>query len=188
MVEVFLRVQVPVLNQSITARDAYPLKKQRLVNISTLSSKDIRAGNLDIEDSIICVYKIGLILAPGEVIAWTNRLKKLSSTRHRNIALRIAHGDIFSNSRLFRFGLNNSATCLNCPEPSETIQHRLLECPKAKEAWNKLDVVKTKLQLTPLVDHTLENILGAGIRRSKLELALQLELMLRLSTKSDGNA
>ena len=124
-----------------------------------------------------------LILAPGEVLAWTSRLKVLSSTRHRNIALRIAHGDIFSNSRLFRFGLKNSPDCLNCHEPNETIVHRLLECPKAWEAWLKLDAIKIKLKLTPLINHTLENIMGAGTRRSKLELALQLELMLRLSTK-----
>ena len=49
----------------------------------------------------------------------------------------------------------------------------------------KLDEAKLKLKLTPLSNYTLVNVLGAGLRRTKLELAIQLELLLRLSTKSE---
>ena len=173
------------LNTEIDRTEAYPYQGNRIVKVSTLSSKDLRESAITLEESIICVYKTGLILTPGEVLSWTSKIKKLTSTRHKNIALRVAHGDIFSNSRLFKFGLRATPACSNCQEPIETVQHRLYECPMAQEAWLKLDEAMLKLKLTPLSNYTLENVLGAGLRRNKLELALQLELLLRLSTKSE---
>ena len=135
------------------------------------------------EEQIICLYKAGLALTPGEVLAWTKRIKKLTSTRHRNIILRVAHGDIFSNERLFRFGLANDPKCLNCPEPIETIKHRLIECPKAREAWTKLEELKNRAGLSTLTAITLENVLGADENTSKLELALQAELIHKLTSR-----
>ena len=96
------------------------------------------------------------------------------------------HGDIFSNSRLFKFRLRDSPACLNCNEPMDTIQHRLIECPKAREAWLKLNEAKLFLNLNPLVELSLENIMGAKDLRNKIELSLQAELILRLSTKSEA--
>ena len=80
-----------------------------------------------------------LILTPGEVISWTKKIKKLTSTRHENILLRAAHGDIFSIARLLKFGLKDNPKCSNCPEPVEANQHRIAECPKAIETWRKLE-------------------------------------------------
>ena len=177
---------IQLRNPTINIAEAYPQGHNKLLNISTISCKEIREGKSNLEESIICTYKIGLILQPGEVLSWTKRMKSLTSTRHKNILLRAAHGDIFSNSRLFKFRLRDSPSCLNCQEPIDTIQHRLLECPKAAVAWSKLDEAKLQLGLTPLTNYTRENILGAGERRSKLELALQAELILRLSTKSES--
>ena len=154
--------------------------------LTTLSSKDLRLSRSSDEDSMINVYKIGLILDPGELICWTNRLKKLTSIRHRNLILRVAHGDIFSNSRLCKFGLRDSSNCQNCDEPVETIRHRLLDCAKAREAWGQLDEARNILHLPVPSTLSIENILGAGERLDKISLAIQAELLLKLSTKSDG--
>ena len=134
---------------------------------------------------MICVYKIGLVLTPGELLSWTKRVKKLTSTRHRNIILRAAHGDIFSNARLHRFNLTDNPGCMNCQEPNESIQHRLLECPNATRAWMKLNDLKVRLGLMPLSALTLENILGANDNLSKLELALNAELVHRLASSKE---
>ena len=166
----------------LDALNCYPLKSMALVNVTNLSSKSLRLNRETIEDQMICIYKVGLILDPGEVISWTRRMKKLTSTRHRNLLLRVAHGDIFSNERLHRFGLTDEPKCLNCPEPVESILHRIIECPLARQAWEELERFKPRAGLTPLTDLSLENLLGAKDHISKIELALQAELLHKLTS------
>ena len=163
----------------------YPTKNHQIVKISGLTSKALRINQHVKEDQMICVYKIGLILTPGELISWTYRASKLTSTRHKNIILRVAHGDIFSNDRLFRFNLIDSPACRNCNELNESIQHRILECQLAANAWTKLNESKSRLGLSPLTDLTLENILGAKDNLNKIEFALNAELIHKLTSRSE---
>ena len=168
--------------QRIPQNDLYPLKGHQLVKLMTLSSKQIRLNRISMEDSIICVYKTGLLLAPGEVLAWTKGLRKLTSTRHKNIILRLVHGDIFSNARLACFGLIPDSSCPNCNERSESILHKILECPVAVEAWQEMERAKLSLDLNNLSDLSLANLVGAKDRLGKLELTLQAELIHRLTS------
>ena len=172
-------------NGSIAMPHLITTRNQTVTNVSRLSSKQIRLGKVEDSELMICVYKLGLILNPGELLAWTQRIKRLTSTRHRNILLRLAHGDIFSNSRLFKFGLKDSPRCENCPEAIESIQHRIIECPKALRSWQLLEESKRKLNLNNLSDLSIENLIGAKDRLNKIELALQAELILKLTSKSD---
>ena len=174
------------IETNFNANEAYPTKKMTLVVVSSLSSKDIRCDLTNEEEKIICLYKIGVALDPGEVLSWTSKVKKLTSTRHKNILLRMVHGDIFSNSRLFKFGLRNSPNCANCHENVETIQHRVNECPKAIEAWTKLNSAKRQLGLKEFSDLSLESLIGAKERPTKIELALNAELILRMTSESEG--
>ena len=176
--------QINVANDDVNALSAYVLRQHSIVDIGGLSSKILRE-NLNTVDPI-CIYKLGTILTPGELLCWTRMTRKLTSSRHKNILLRVMHGDIFSNERLHRFGLRDSPACSNCDELVETREHRIIECQQAREAWRELEVIKDKLSLTTLSDLSLENLVGAKDPLNKLELALQAELMLKLSTKSDG--
>ena len=168
------------------AKNFYPKRRGILVNVSTLSSKDFRIKE-SYDDQLICIYKLGLILNPGEVKCWTKKLKRLTSTRHRNILLRLVHGDIFSNSRLFRFGLATDPKCLNCSEPSETIAHRISSCPEAQKAWQELERLKVEIGLVPLTDLSIDNLVGAKDNLGKLELTLQAELLHRLTSSNKIN-
>ena len=105
----------------------------------------------------------------------------MTSTRHKNVLLRAIHGDIFSNGRMFRFGLIPDPKCLNCHDQSESSLHRLIECPKAAEAWELLERAKLRLNLQPLSDMSIENLLGAKDRVNRLELTLNAELHLYIS-------
>ena len=105
-------------------RDLFVSDSGNVLKISAMSSRDIRGHQTSDEDKVICLYKLGLVLDPGEVLAWTSKIRKLTGTRHKNILLRVVHGDIFSNSRLHRFGLRDSSNCSNCPELMETIEHK----------------------------------------------------------------
>ena len=178
--------QQPILINGLTSLEAYPDKGSSLKRISTLSSKQLRISRSPNEETMQCIYKLGLIMTPGELKAWTIRIKKLTSTRHKNILLRAAHGDIFSNSRLFKFGLKDDPKCSNCDEPIETVIHRLVECPKALAAWTLLEENKRKLGLTTLSDLTIENLMGTKDRIGKIELALQAELILKLTSRSES--
>ena len=176
-----LRQVLPVVDVS----RIFPTRTKDLSVLGTLSSKALRLNMLDEEATIICLYKIGAILDPGEVLNWTSKTRKLTSTRHRNILLRIAHGDIFANDRLFRFGLRATSNCSNCHELIETTIHRIKDCPKAVLAWTKLDELKTRIGLNRMSDLEIENLIGARDNLSKIELALNAELLLKLSTKSE---
>ena len=178
-------VGLPIVNQGLDSLDAYPTRAKVLTCISNLSSKQLRIGRMKDEDTMQCILKIGLLLTPGELLSWTLRLKKLTSTRHKNILLRTVHGDIYSNSRLFKFGLKDDPKCCNCPEPIETVIHKIAECPKAIEAWNKLERTKRRLNLNTLSDLTIENLVGAKDRVGKVELALQAELILKLTSRGE---
>ena len=135
---------------------------------------------------MIEVFKIGPVLTHGELSSWTHRLKRLTSVRHKNILLRLAHGDIFSNSRLHKFGLRASPACANCQEQVDTIHHRVRECPTVINAWRLLNDAKLRIGMMPLVDLSIESILGMKERLSKIELALNAELILRVTSKSEG--
>ena len=174
------------LNVNFDPYGVYPGRNETAVCVSTLSSRDLRQTRYNVEDNMICVYKIGMILDPGEVSAWTSNTRKLTSIRHRNILLRTAHGDIFSNSRLFKFRLRNDPSCNNCPDRLETVLHRISECPHAILAWNKLNEAKVALGLSVLSDLSIESLLGAKGNPNKLELALNAELILKLTTRSEG--
>ena len=175
-----------IINANVEPAEMLPTNTKCIANITAMSSKQLRLSQTNESDKLICLYKLGLALTPGEVAAWTNKLRKLTSTRHRNILLRAAHGDIFSNSRLFRFGLRDNPKCANCQEAMETILHRICECPLALETWNKLEEAKRELGLRCLTDLTIENLMGAKDKLSKIELALNAELILKITSKGEG--
>ena len=88
-------------------------------------------------------------------------------------------------TRPHRFGLRDSAGCSNCNEPNETPQHRIIGCPNAVRAWELLDELKRRIGLNQLTDISIDNLLGAKDRLSKIELALQSELLLRIISSSE---
>ena len=84
-----------------------------------------------------------------------------------------------------RFKLRISPSCSNCPEPNESIVHRVLECPNAVRAWELMDDIKVRLGMNRLTDKTIESIVGVKEKLSKLELTLHAELILKLTSNSE---
>ena len=178
----------PVNNVSnIPPFNLYPIATGRVLKLTEVTSKTFRTGLIDFEDQVICLYKSGLTLQPGEVLSWATKIRKLTSTRHKNSVLRIAHGDVYTNDRLCRFGLIDNPKCIHCDHPIETLIHRLIECPNAARAWHLLSQKLSDLDLIPMGQPTLENILGVGEDLSKLTFALVSELALKLAS-GNGNA
>ena len=156
---------------------AYPTAPGVITSMPQLKSSTFRKTRLDEANSIICLYKIGLALTPGEVKNWTKRIRKITSVRHRSLILRIAHGDIYSNSRLHKFGLIDSPMCNNCNTDLETIEHKFITCPKAAECWRALCEIKNELSIPDDGVGSIETVLGTGENYTKLSLALNCELL-----------
>ena len=158
----------------------YPVNQGQMGDLRKLSSQKIRKLRTDDQIRLICIYKIGLILDPAEVMAWTKKCRKLTSVRHRSTILRIAHGDILSNSRLFKFGLKPLPQCENCNCESETIVHKILNCPVTQRAWSELSAQKEKLGMVSSSSPSLEEILGVRGEDNKLAMAMNMELLVKI--------
>ena len=69
---------------------------------------------------------------------------KLTSTKHKNIILRVAHGDIYTQSKLFRFGMSGSDSCPRCNE-TEDLRHKYIHCDYVKRIWQSANLYLNKL-------------------------------------------
>jgi hypothetical protein len=62
----------------------------------------------------------------------------LHAPRDRFYKFRILHGDIFCNTRMYKFKMVTSPNCKYCPNTQETVRHVLWDCPRAAQAWSYL--------------------------------------------------
>ena len=140
------------------------------------------------KQELITEYKVGLTLTRGEALNWANRISKLSSVRHRSTMLRIAHGDIYTNEKLFRFGLTDSDKCDRCDE-TDTLRHKFVDCAYVKEIWKHLyRLTNTILTNNPNRLDPVGASLGTSIDTSPTVTAINAEILQRiLSLKKDQN-
>jgi hypothetical protein len=150
-----------------------------LVDMNKLRSKDLR--DLLYTTDPICVFKLGAIMSPRESLMWGEALRKVTSIRHRNTLLRVAHGDIYTRAKQHRFGLNNSADCFNC-NGYEDLPHKIFECEYVKKIWNLvIPLTNTLKPVNHLEIASIENrILGATGCCDPLILTIHAEILLRI--------
>ena len=71
----------------------------------------------------------------SEALNWGSRLNKLTSIKHRNILLRVAHGEFYTKLKLQRFNLIDNSSCPRCGH-IEDLRHKFVECAYVKRIWN----------------------------------------------------
>jgi hypothetical protein len=101
-----------------------------------MTSRQIR-DQLEDEEPIAC-FRSGIILTPQESKTWGLRIRKLKAVKHRNILLSVAHGNVYTLDRKFRYGLVESPLC-ECGELDD-LTHRLWECKRARRIWKHIGV------------------------------------------------
>ena len=154
----------------------------KLIDLVRASSKAIREARA-IKDPI-CIYKIGAVMTPLEVENWGNSLKRLSSVRHRNTILRVAHGEVYSKEKLVRFGLINNENCPRCGH-REDLRHKIIDCPYVKRIWSSV-LGMTGLTLN---DPELENrIIGCYRGCTQAKLTLHAEILSRILSLKDNES
>ncbi len=65
--------------------------------------------------------------------------KALHSTRDKFYKYRLLNGDIFCNSRMFKFKMVESQNCVLCDNSVETIKHLIWDCQRSKNVWDYLN-------------------------------------------------
>ena len=112
--------------------------------INSLTSKQIRLTRTS--NVPILFFKIGPIMTPGQSLTWANALNRVTSTKHKDIFLRTAHGELYSKDRLARRGLIADATCPRCDQ-IETLKHKYFECPYVQSIWQKTFAITDKIRI-----------------------------------------
>jgi len=102
----------------------YPVA-DKLKPLKDMSSKQLRIARTTLDP--ICVFKIGLILDPKDSMSYMLKVNSLTSIRLKNNLLRALHNEVYTNARLFKFGLTESSLCDKCQQV-DTLEHRLLNC------------------------------------------------------------
>ena len=161
----------------------YPCKAS-LKELKNLTTKEIRLERS--EDEPYCIFKFGLILTPAECITWCNKVRKLSSVRHKTTILKIAHGDVYSNERKYRFGLTDSPNCARCQQV-ETVEHKMKDCFYVKKIWDatKHWVDKLRIQSAPI--DPIDLTLGAFQDSNLTSMTIIAEVLLRILRIRDSD-
>ena len=152
----------------------------RFKSLQNCSSKIIR--DTFSKPELITSYKIGLDLSRSEALNWANRLSKLCSVRHRNILLRVAHGEIYTNEKLARFGLIDSNKCDRCDEV-DTLLHKFIDCGYVKEIWKHLSLVTASIRTTNQVGvDPIKSSLSATMDSNLTITTINAEILQRILT------
>ena len=154
----------------------------RLQDLSKATSKEIRLSISDKDP--ITIYKIGVFLTPSEALSLANQINKITSVRHKDILLRLMHGELYSRERLSRYGLVDTPNCSRCME-TETLTHKYLECPYTRAIWSKCLNLTKELRMN--YDPNEEEIdkIFCCHEPDKLILTIHAEIMLRIRGLKD---
>jgi len=167
------------LNINLTEIDyrAYPIGGYPK-ELGKCSAREIRLCRSSKEQ--ICNFKIGLTLTPTESKTWLSMLKAITSVKHRSTMLRVAHGEIYSKERMFRFRLTDDQHCDHCGE-TETIAHKLFNCERAANLWRELNrITDTTLTVIDPDTNAIARNLGAFLNTNKFVLTVNAELLTSL--------
>ena len=177
-------VAIPLGTQDVSLNKGYFIN-DLFKPLEALASKEIRLSRSNHEP--VRSYKIGLEMTETQSLSWSLKLAKLKSTRHKNILLRVAHGDIYTNEKLFRFGMQPSPLCPRCQE-IDTLQHKFLNCDYIKRIWAEAyKYTRTIVTTNPANEDPTEAALGAYKDANIATVTLNAEILLRISWLKPNN-
>jgi hypothetical protein len=178
-----LRVHNLIDDTSILNNLSWIFKSGKEMDMSLLTSKELR--NLMVTHDPICLPKIGAIVGPNEVVHWGHCITRLSSVKHRNLILRVAHGEVYTKEKLCRIGLIESPNCTRC-DSVETLQHKIFECEYTQRIWN-LTLNLTRHLNTSSTDNVDRDklILGMDVGSTPTTMTIHAEVINRIMSLKD---
>ena len=152
--------------------------------LHSVSSKQIRESRSQAQ--VIKEFKIGMQLTNTEGLSWGLKLSKVTSVKLRNIILRVAHGDIYTEEKLHRFGLIDSPICPRCNE-IEDLKHKFVDCDYIQRIWKHvLESVKSITTIDPQSLPQVKAILGGYLESNPVILTINAEIMQRIQVLKDN--
>lgn len=98
-------------------------------------SSDIR--KMMYSKEIICLTKSGLIMTPNEAKSLFYKINRIKSIWIKYSTLRLLHGDLWYNSKLFLTGLVENNSCSRCDKEGD-VMHTVFECHHIKSIWQNI--------------------------------------------------
>ena len=160
------------------------LINKKLKPIEACTSKEIRES-LNKNEAVID-HKLGHTLTQAESLSWGLKLSKVNSVRHRNILLRVAHGDVYTKEKLVRFNLSQDDQCSRCGN-IETLKHKFIECPYVQRIWQATYRVTNQLMTNNQeTEVTSKACIGAQLSSNVTILTINAEILLKIYFLKEG--
>ena len=132
--------------------------------------RDIRSS---LSRTEINVYKLISDQNPDKIKALGRKLMRLTNTKLKMILLRSIHGDIYSGTRLKKFGMTDCDKCPRCDRP-ETIEHQLLSCYYCRTLWSAVS------DLTGIRTSNMDSLLGLDDTHDTVTITIHSEIIRKL--------
>ena len=169
------QVQDPVTEHYIPIANKYKMA-------SRVTSKELRLEAYATND--IDVYK--LPMDPALIAGMLPKINKLRCVRAKSLALRLLHGDIYTGTRLRRFGMSDTDECIRCKQP-ENLEHLLKDCWYSRNVWSRLCKLYQGTDQRRQIYDKSSLAFTMGARLSIAKLKLHLEIIRRLCHKDRPN-
>ena len=161
------------------------VSRGRVTQIAKCTSKEIRESRASNEP--IRQFKIGLDLTTADSLNWLNKISKVTSTKLKSIILRVAHGEVYTMEKLYRFGLEPSNLCPRCQEV-ETLQHKFIDCQYVNKIWLYTNQACLRVDTDDNATDETQLLLGANKGSKLASLTLRCEVLNRILTlRKDQN-
>jgi len=131
------------IDANVTLSESFYAGNGTLKSCKKITVKDIRILLKECEVKLLAPYhnypkfEIDNLQGLGHNPFVLSR-KTLTSPKDRFFKYRLLHGDVFCNSRMFKFKMVESPNCKVCGEV-ETIKHLVWDCPRSKSVWRYIN-------------------------------------------------
>jgi len=129
------------INSEVNYEWEFPAQNLQLIPHSQITVKKLRNTLLEVvmpQPPSFMDYQKFELEQPDLFEPFSKIRKYFRMPRDRFFKYRILQGDIFCNSRMFKFKMVNSNECNFCADGGEieTIKHMIWSCPRAESLWN----------------------------------------------------
>ena len=149
---------------------------------SMVSSKQLRMETTKI--SPIECFKIQIL--KDEIRETLAKVKRLKCIKTKSTYLRVLHGDVYTGTRVLRFGLADTDECSKCRQ-TENLEHLLVQCWYSGAIWSKLRALyqKTDQRRQTYNNSSIKFVIGINLSTPKIKL--HLEIIKKLLAKERPN-
>jgi len=119
-------------------------------------------------------------IRPNSITNWRN-IWKVGNPTFRSILYKVAHKDVFCNTRRLNCKLTADNLCVICSIP-EDFNHQLVDCPNARRFWLKCNSV-FDIQI-----NSIDDIMSMNWNKNELLIiAVVLKALIQIDRSKDLN-